>query len=85
MSHPPVPTLTSTPRCAPPPPPPPPPPPLPCTNSSAESSSVLELIRQRRNKETGSDLNREVNNKHIPSMLDVLKDLNQVKLRSVQR
>ncbi|XP_013874372.1 mitochondrial fission regulator 2 isoform X2 [Austrofundulus limnaeus] len=90
MSHPPVPTLTSTPRCAPPPPPPPPP---PCTNSSTENSSVLELIRQRQNKETGSDqlqpqqsqLNRAANNKQIPSMLDVLKELNQVKLRSVQR
>ncbi|XP_017282766.1 mitochondrial fission regulator 2 [Kryptolebias marmoratus] len=89
MTPPPVPALTSTPRCAPPPPPPPPPPPLPpCTNSSMESSSVLELIRQRRRNETDSGqpgLSRETNNKAIPSMLDVLKDLNQVKLRSVQR
>ncbi|XP_070843706.1 mitochondrial fission regulator 2 [Chaetodon trifascialis] len=86
MSSLPPPTLTSTPRCAA-PPPPPPPPPLPCPDSSAQTSSVIELIRQRRKDE--KDLNKgqlklqEV--KGIPSMLDVLKNLNQVKLRSVER
>ncbi|KAM9338858.1 mitochondrial fission regulator 2 [Symphorus nematophorus] len=93
MSPPPPPALTSTPRSAAPPPPPPPPPP-PCPSSSTETS-VLELIRQRRKDErdpnTGqlkhqdSGLGRGSEVKGIPSMLDVLKDLNQVKLRSVER
>ncbi|KAM9704397.1 LOW QUALITY PROTEIN: mitochondrial fission regulator 2 [Menidia menidia] len=94
-SPPPPPALTSTPRCAPPPPPPPPPlpPPPPCQNTPTETSSVFEMIRQR--KKTGADkgpvrgqnseLCRGSENKGIPSMLDVLKDLNQVKLRSVER
>lgn len=88
--------LTSTPRCAalpPPPPPPPLPPPPPC--SSAETQSVTELIRQRRKNEKDlekgqiklqdSDIIGGSENKGIPTMLDVLKDLNQVKLRSVKR
>ncbi|XP_073349261.1 mitochondrial fission regulator 2 [Pagrus major] len=85
-----LPVLTSTPRCGAPPPPPPPPPP-PCLNSSTEKVSVLDLIRQRRKNEKGLDKGQlkpqesglEV--KGMPSMLDVLKDLNQVKLRSVER
>ncbi|TWW68955.1 mitochondrial fission regulator 2 [Takifugu flavidus] len=87
---PPPPGLTSTPRAAaaaPPLPPPPPPPPLPppvCSNSSAEKGSVLELIRRRKKDEKDSSLKRE-EFKGIPSMLDVLKDLNQVKLRTVER
>lgn len=44
---------------------------------------MLELIRQRK-KGKDSTLKRE-EVKGIPSMLDVLKDLNQVKLRSVER
>ncbi len=94
MSPPPPPALTSTPRCAAPPPPPPPPPP-PCPDSSTETSSVLELIRQRRKDEKDLDkgqlkpqdsgLSRGPEVKGIPSMMDVLKDLNQVKLRSVER
>lgn len=83
MSPPPPPALTSTPRCAAPPPPPPPPPP-PCLGSSTETSSVLELIRQRKkDKDSSHSSGSEV--KGLPSMLDVLKDLNQVKLRSVER
>ncbi|XP_044025789.1 mitochondrial fission regulator 2 [Siniperca chuatsi] len=89
MSPPPHPALTSTPRCAAPPPPPPLPP--PCPSASTETSSVLQLIRQRRKDEKdlnkGQDwgLSRGSGVKGIPSMLDVLKDLNQVKLRSVER
>lgn len=83
MSPPPPPALTSTPRCAPPPPPPPPPPLPPCSTSSTETSSVLDLIRQRRKNEKDKPQDSKV--KGIPSMLDVLKDLNQVKLRSVER
>ncbi|XP_024912661.1 mitochondrial fission regulator 2 isoform X2 [Cynoglossus semilaevis] len=91
------PVLCSTPRtdAAPPPPPPPPPPlpPPPCPRSSTESSSVLELIRKRKNVDRNGVkgqlktqyLEKGLENKHIPSMLDVLKDLTQVKLRSVER
>ncbi|XP_056151097.1 mitochondrial fission regulator 2 [Lampris incognitus] len=92
-----LPPLTSTPCCTPPLPPAPPPPP-PCPSSSAEPVSALELIRQRRKegkpsvhgqsgqlKPQDSDLTRDSQFKGIPSMLDVLKDLNQVKLRSVKR
>ncbi|XP_032399441.1 mitochondrial fission regulator 2 isoform X2 [Etheostoma spectabile] len=86
MSPPPPPALTSTPRCAPPPPPPPPP---PCPGSSAKTSSLLELIRQRRKNDKDLDNGRlkprDSDFKGIPSMLDILKDLNQVKLRSVAR
>ncbi|KAM7368005.1 hypothetical protein PAMP_014261 [Pampus punctatissimus] len=94
MSPAPLPALTSTPRCGAPPPPPPPPPP-PCSSSTTETSSVLELIRQRRGnvkdldqghlKPQGSDSGGGSEVKGIPSMLDVLKDLNKVKLRSVER
>lgn len=86
MSSPPVPALTSTPRCAAPPPPPPPPPPCP---SSSTETSLLELIKQHKKKETDNGLPRHqhagLEKKGIPSMLDVLKDLNQVKLRAVKR
>ncbi|XP_028295725.1 mitochondrial fission regulator 2 isoform X2 [Gouania willdenowi] len=87
--------LTSTPRCPAPPPPPPPPLPPPIPTSSSEILSVAELIRQRRKNENNlgkgqlkprdSRPGRGSHNKEIPSMLDVLKDLNQVKLRSVKR
>uniref|UniRef100_UPI0037E76C9C mitochondrial fission regulator 2 n=1 Tax=Semicossyphus pulcher TaxID=241346 RepID=UPI0037E76C9C len=87
MSPLPPPALTSTPRCGAPPPPPPPPPP-PCPSSSSDSLSVIELIRQRRTNENELDkgqLRPQEEVKGMPSMLDVLKDLNQVKLRSVER
>ncbi|XP_023203173.1 mitochondrial fission regulator 2 [Xiphophorus maculatus] len=90
MSPAPLPALTSTPRHAPPPPPPLPP---PCQSSFSEKSSAMDLIKQRRNNNSNkgqlqaqhSGLNKNMENKLIPSMLDVLRDLNQVKLRSVQR
>ncbi|XP_014885246.1 mitochondrial fission regulator 2 isoform X2 [Poecilia latipinna] len=93
MSPAPLPALTSTPRHAPPPPPPPPPLPLPCQSSFSEKSSVMDLIKERRNNNSNkgqlqaqhSGLSKNMENKLIPSMLDVLRDLNQVKLRSVQR
>ncbi|KAM3861246.1 mitochondrial fission regulator 2 [Diretmus argenteus] len=79
------PALTSTPRCVPPPPPPPPlPPPPPCLSSSTVTSSALDLIRQRRREEKPhGQLQQDV--KGMPSMMDVLKNMNQVRLRSVQR
>ncbi|XP_061668862.1 mitochondrial fission regulator 2 [Syngnathoides biaculeatus] len=77
MSPVPGPALTSTPR----PPPPPPLPPPPCPSSS----SVGELIRRRKchGKDSGTKQLNAV--QRMPSMLDVLKDLKQVKLRSVER
>ncbi|XP_054875942.1 mitochondrial fission regulator 2 [Poeciliopsis prolifica] len=93
MSPAPLPALTSTPLHA--PPPPPPPPPLPPSSQSAfsEKSSVMDLIKKRRNNNSDkgqlqaqqSGFSKNMENKLIPSMLDVLRDLNQVKLRSVQR
>ncbi|XP_029352669.1 mitochondrial fission regulator 2 [Echeneis naucrates] len=93
MSPQPPPALTSTPcSAAPPPPPPPPPPPLPpCPGSSTKTLSAIELIAQRRKKEKDFDNGQLKSqdsgsvNKGMPSMLEVLKDLNQVKLRSVER
>ncbi|XP_034383862.1 mitochondrial fission regulator 2 isoform X1 [Cyclopterus lumpus] len=87
-----LPALTSTPRCAAPPPPPPPPPlppPPSCPGSSAETPSVFELIRKRRKNENDLDQAQlkpqDSQAKGSPSMLDVLRNLNQVKLRSVAR
>ncbi|XP_061756691.1 mitochondrial fission regulator 2 isoform X2 [Nerophis ophidion] len=74
----PVSALTSTPRCAPPPPP-------PCPSSYATKSSVVELIRQRKCEGKKQDKPTGLSNSNLPSMLDILKDLNQVKLRSVAR
>uniref|UniRef100_H3DFW7 Mitochondrial fission regulator n=1 Tax=Tetraodon nigroviridis TaxID=99883 RepID=H3DFW7_TETNG len=67
---PPPPVCTSTPRCV-------------GSSSSNETCSALELIRQRQKGKDPTVKKEEV--KGIPSMLDVLKDLNQVKLRSVKR
>lgn len=85
------PSFTSTPHRAAPPPPPPLPPPCPIT-SSTETLTVSELIRKRRKEKDpemvmGRDsvLKRGPDVKGMPSMLVVLKDLNQVKLRSVER
>ncbi|XP_061785578.1 mitochondrial fission regulator 2 isoform X2 [Nerophis lumbriciformis] len=74
----PVSALTSTPRCAPPPPP-------PCPSSYANTSSVVELIRQRKCQGKKQDKPTGLTTSSLPSMLDILKDLNQVKLRSVAR
>ncbi|KAK2856321.1 hypothetical protein Q5P01_005056 [Channa striata] len=91
--HPPA--LTSTPHCAPPLPPPPPPLPPPSKSPSNETLSVVELIKQRKKNEKDLDkaqlklqdsgLSRGLRDKGIPFMPDVLKDLNKVKLRSVER
>ncbi|XP_028857896.1 mitochondrial fission regulator 2-like [Denticeps clupeoides] len=64
------PVLTSTPRC--PPPPPPPPPPLP-------APAVIKAVATKR------EVPAAPAPPTAPSMLDVLKDLNKVKLRMVER
>ncbi|KAM9354222.1 mitochondrial fission regulator 2 isoform 1-T2 [Pholidichthys leucotaenia] len=78
------PLLTSTPRAAPPPPPPPPPCP---TLRSDDASALKEIQEYRKNKKDlrPDSVYQGLENKRIPSMLDVLKDLNKVKLRSVKR
>lgn len=80
--------MTSTPL-RPSPPLPPPPPPPPCPSTTAPVQLVSELIRSRKqnpDKNPQKPQNRDGSEaKGLPSMLDVLKDLNQVKLRSVQR
>ncbi|KAL0967119.1 hypothetical protein UPYG_G00248020 [Umbra pygmaea] len=91
-----APVLTSTPGCLPPPPPCPP----PQLISSDGRADVGDLIRQRREAGKGRAQGKshraglggqlqpqdEVEGPGpFPSMLDVLKNLNQVKLRSVER
>uniref|UniRef100_A0A8B9KUP6 Mitochondrial fission regulator n=1 Tax=Astyanax mexicanus TaxID=7994 RepID=A0A8B9KUP6_ASTMX len=84
----PAPVLTSTPLCAPPPPPPPlpPPPPPPPGVASSPHVSVSEVIRQRQAaKKDKAGPSECTTSSSVPSMLDVLKDINKVKLRSVER
>lgn len=80
-----TPILTSTPMC--PPPPPPPLPPLSVGNS--REVSVTEVIRQRQaaKQEKAEQMGPSVDaaSAVLPSMLEVLRDLNQVKLRTVER
>ncbi|XP_032911865.1 mitochondrial fission regulator 2 isoform X2 [Catharus ustulatus] len=67
------------------------PPPLPSGAPSGvdASNSALELIKQRRatrnSVATASDSMHHQRTKNIPSMMDVLKDLNKVQLRAVER
>ncbi|NXP44094.1 MTFR1 regulator, partial [Heliornis fulica] len=67
--------------------PPPPPPPLP-PPGSRQSVSAIELIKERKNKKMNSGQNLPENGpkkSEIPNMLEILKDMNSVKLRSVKR
>ncbi|XP_071007897.1 mitochondrial fission regulator 2-like [Oncorhynchus clarkii lewisi] len=93
--------LTSTPYRPPPPPCPPPPPPCPPPPSSSVGLSAVEnLIQQGREAGKGhaqgksheagqvgllQSRDEAVGQGPVPTMLDVLNELNQVKLRSVQR
>ncbi|KFV58439.1 Mitochondrial fission regulator 1, partial [Tyto alba] len=66
---------------------PPPPPPLPPPGLQP-SMSAIELIKERKNKKTNSGQNLPENGpkkSEIPNMLEILKDMNSVKLRSVKR
>ncbi|KFO90451.1 Mitochondrial fission regulator 1, partial [Buceros rhinoceros silvestris] len=72
---------------APPPPPPPPPPPLP-PPAPQQGVSALELIKERKNRRTNSGQERTENGpkkSEMPNMLEILKDMNSVKLRAVKR
>ncbi|XP_030070965.1 mitochondrial fission regulator 1 isoform X2 [Microcaecilia unicolor] len=69
-----------------PPPPPPPPPPLP--SGLQKSVSAIELIRERKAKKTtlGEGLTDSTPKRpEVPNMLEILKDMNRVKLRSVKK
>ncbi|XP_009863949.1 PREDICTED: mitochondrial fission regulator 1-like [Apaloderma vittatum] len=79
--------VTSAAVPVPPPPPPPPPPPLPPPGVQ-QSLSAIELIKERKNKKTNPGQNPSENGpkkSEIPNMLEILKDMNSVKLRSVKR
>lgn len=72
------------------PPPPPPPPPLPPPRLSGlgQSKSAVDLIKERKNKKMNAGQNVVENGPkrpEIPNMLEILKDMNSVKLRSVKR
>ncbi|XP_064507902.1 mitochondrial fission regulator 1 [Pseudopipra pipra] len=71
-------------------PPPPPPPPLPPPPPSGlqQSKSAIDLIKERKNKKTNSGQSVMENGPkkpEVPNMLEILKDMNSVKLRSVKR
>ncbi|NXY14217.1 MTFR2 regulator, partial [Atrichornis clamosus] len=67
------------------------PPPLPSGVPSGvdASNSAMELIKQRRatrnSDSTAADSTEHRSTKNIPRMMDVLKDLNKVQLRAVER
>ncbi|NXI53084.1 MTFR2 regulator, partial [Chloroceryle aenea] len=67
------------------------PPPLPSVAPSGvdASSSAVELIKQRRavrhGGSTAADNAAQQRTKNIPTMMDVLKDLNKVQLRAIER
>ncbi|XP_036686255.1 mitochondrial fission regulator 1 isoform X1 [Balaenoptera musculus] len=69
------------------PPPPPPPPPLP-PSGLHQSTSAIDLIRDRREKNACSgktSVKSSPKKSDMPNMLEILKDMNSVKLRSVKR
>ncbi|KAG8513883.1 Mitochondrial fission regulator 1, partial [Galemys pyrenaicus] len=69
-------------------PPPPPPPPLPPPSGLPQSVSAIDLIKERKEKKAnaGKTLVKNIPKKQdMPNMLEILKDMNSVKLRSVKR
>ncbi|XP_066467321.1 mitochondrial fission regulator 2 [Tiliqua scincoides] len=70
------------------PPPPPPPPPVLLPSGFDPHNSAVELIKQRRAARkirSVSDSAALQKDETLPSMMDVLKDINKVKLRAVER
>ncbi|XP_023982793.1 mitochondrial fission regulator 1 isoform X2 [Physeter macrocephalus] len=69
------------------PPAPPPPPPLP-PSGLHQSTSAIDLIRDRREKNAcagKTSVKSSPKKSDMPNMLEILKDMNSVKLRSVKR
>uniref|UniRef100_A0A6J0V5L4 Mitochondrial fission regulator n=1 Tax=Pogona vitticeps TaxID=103695 RepID=A0A6J0V5L4_9SAUR len=80
--------FTSTSVPAPEVPPPPPPPPLPPPPMLQQGPSAIDLIKERKGKRMNSRQSTIDNNPkkpEVPNMMDILKDMNTVKLRSVKR
>ncbi|NWZ66689.1 MTFR1 regulator, partial [Acrocephalus arundinaceus] len=80
--------LPSAAVAAPPPPPPPPPLPPPPPSGLHQSTSAIDLIKERKNKKMNAGQNVMENGPkkpEVPNMLEILKDMNSVKLRSVKR
>ncbi|XP_006011237.1 mitochondrial fission regulator 1 [Latimeria chalumnae] len=69
-----------------PPPPPPPPPPFPAL-ALHRSISAIDLIKERKGKKNPAQTEQEMGPKQpeIPNMLEILKDMKKVKLRSVKK
>ncbi|CAI9155283.1 unnamed protein product [Rangifer tarandus platyrhynchus] len=68
-------------------PPPPPPPPLP-PPGLLQSTSAIDLIKERREKNASAGrtpVKSSPKKTDLPNMLEILKDMNSVKLRSVKR
>uniref|UniRef100_A0A8D0HW23 Mitochondrial fission regulator n=1 Tax=Sphenodon punctatus TaxID=8508 RepID=A0A8D0HW23_SPHPU len=68
--------------------PPPPPPPLPLPPGLQRSLSAIDLIKERKGKKINSGqtlIDNGPKKPEIPNMLEILKDMNSVKLRSVKR
>uniref|UniRef100_A0A8C3SUS5 Mitochondrial fission regulator n=1 Tax=Chelydra serpentina TaxID=8475 RepID=A0A8C3SUS5_CHESE len=88
----PVPAMTSTPLFTAPDhfviPPPPPPPPIVPSGFDA-SNSAVELIKQRRaaskTSSTTVDKAEHQKTKDVLSMMDVLKDINKIRLRTIEK
>ncbi|XP_006150497.1 mitochondrial fission regulator 1 isoform X2 [Tupaia chinensis] len=81
-------SVTTAPPPPPPPPPPlPPPPPPPPLPGLHQSVSAIDLIKERREKKVnaGKTLVNNPKKPDMPNMLEILKDMNSVKLRSVKR
>ncbi|XP_015239854.1 PREDICTED: mitochondrial fission regulator 1 isoform X1 [Cyprinodon variegatus] len=68
----------------PPPPPPPAPPPPPPAPALQRTFSAIELIKERRGRKKDEQMVEVSRPAEIPSMLDILKDIDKVKLRSVK-
>lgn len=64
---------------------PPPPPPLPPPPPFHRSVSAIDLIKERRGKKVDSGQNLHCLKQQMPNMLEVLKDISKVKLRSVRK
>ncbi|KAM4859509.1 mitochondrial fission regulator 1-like [Thomomys bottae] len=81
-------TIAPPPPLPPPPPPPPlPPPPPPPLPGLHQSMSAIDLIKSRREQKAnaGNSLASNPKKPDKPNMLEILKDMNSVKLRSVKR
>uniref|UniRef100_A0A673UAT3 Mitochondrial fission regulator n=1 Tax=Suricata suricatta TaxID=37032 RepID=A0A673UAT3_SURSU len=80
-------SVTTAPPSVPPPPPPPPPPPLP-PSGLHHGGSAIDLIKERREKKAcagKTPVKSSPKKRDMPNMLEILKDMNSVKLRSVKR